>query len=341
MKWNSRQLVPTLTADKLPPVMFVFGDDSGQVRKLSAIYIQSTGIDTNDPFAAEQLSTAEIAADPARLLDAIGAIPFGGGLRLITITGIGSDTPASELTALNAILKEVSVSHVQHVRIIIPAPFLDKSHALVRILEKADFAAVVRCYQESIRDLREYVTSTCTRSGKTITPPALHFFIDNQGADVGITQLELTKIILYTHDATQIELEDVVTTLSGAPAQNIFNLCDSIGQRDKTAVNTYLQQLVDADEDMNMVFALAVRHLRRVLAVKESVAGGMVEKDALRALRPPVSFGQDKFMAQVKAYPLKRLQRITQHAIDVQMQARNATVHPNLILSRALLAWAS
>lgn len=340
MKWNARQLVPTLSADKLPPVMLVFGDDSGQVRRLSTVYTTATGIDTNDPFAAEQLSTVDIAAEPSRFMDAIGAIPFGGGLRLIRINGIGNDTPASELKALTSLFKDVNVANMQHVRIIIPAPFLDKNHALVRVLEKAEYAAVIRCYQEGIRDLRQYVTHTCSQQGKTISPAALQFFVDNQGADVGITQLELAKVLLYTQGKPQIDIDDVLASLAGAPAQNVFNLCDSIGKRDSKAVNAYLHQFVDADEDINMVFALAVRHLRRLLTVKEGIEAGLGQKEALSALKPAVTFGQDKFMAQVNQYPLKRLQGITSRALEVQAQARNATADAGLLFTRTLLAWA-
>lgn len=74
--------------------------------------------------------------------------------------------------------------------------------------------------------------------------------------------------IIANSDKDEVLLEDVHDQLDQVLDLNIFNLTDSLSQRDtKTAMNTYLYMAKDIDEIFK-IFYMLVRHIRNLIGVK-------------------------------------------------------------------------
>ncbi|MDD9912397.1 MAG: DNA polymerase III subunit delta [Alphaproteobacteria bacterium] len=340
MKWNQRDLNTALNKAPaaLPSLVLIYGDDSGVVRQASEKLLAHTGVDLTDPFAADRLDITDIAAEPARLLESATTVPLLGGQKVIKVEGVTGDLGAAPITALSNAVKSCLAEDLRDVTIIIPAPRVGKDTALARNVEKSKTAAALRCFQDSIRDLGAYIRSTLQQSGKRLEGDAQALLTENLGADRDITQRELEKLVIYVGDAEVITVEDVAACLADAPASNVFKLCDAVGQRDTKQVDTLLSLLLEEGEDPNMLFTMVVRHLRRVLQVREALNAGQNQNVALKSVKPPVLFGQDVFMAQVNRYPLPRLRQVVNRAVTTQYQTRELALPPELHFRRSILA---
>lgn len=74
--------------------------------------------------------------------------------------------------------------------------------------------------------------------------------------------------IIANSDKDEVLLEDVHDQLDQVLDLNIFNLTDSLSQRDtKTAMNTYLYMAKDMDEIFK-IFYMLVRHIRNLIGIK-------------------------------------------------------------------------
>ncbi len=74
--------------------------------------------------------------------------------------------------------------------------------------------------------------------------------------------------IIANSDKDEVLLEDVHDQLDQVLDLNIFNLTDSLSQRDtKTAMNTYLYMAKDIDEIFK-IFYMLVRHIRNLIGIK-------------------------------------------------------------------------
>ena len=337
MKLTPRQLAGAL-ARQLPPLLLIYGDDSGAVRQAAKQCLQATGVPLDDPFAADRLSVDDIVTDPGRLLSSAAQASFGGGLRLVSVEGATGAVDKPALDSLTEAVKTLLENLPADVAVVLPIPGLDAKHKLPKLVEKHTSAAAIRCFQDNARDVGQFAQETARQAGKRLHPAAQTYLQENLGADRDITLRELEKLLIYAADADEITLEDCLAVTAGAPAVNVFKLCDAVGARDRTTTDRMLHVLVEEGEDLNMVFMLVVRHLRRLLRVKEALAAGESENAALRALQPPVLFGQPEFLAQVHRYPLPRLQNLAAYAFETLKNARSGVVPETLVFTRAILS---
>ena len=342
MKWSPAQLESALRvgANKLPPMVLIFGDDSGAVRQASLRLLKHTGIDLQDPFTADRIDIDDLCETPAKLAESAGTISLLGGLRLIKIEGVTGDLPKNTLDKLKAAVAGCLELTLKDVFIIIPAPRLNNTHALVKMIQKSKQAAVLRLYQENIRNIHDHIAQTLKKEGKNISIDARNILAENLGMDKDITENELEKLIIYIGNKDNITADDVLACLADAPAANVFKLCDAVGNRDVKQAETLISLLMEEGEDPNMLFTMVIRHLRRLLEVQEKIKTGTDDNSAMRSLSPPVSFGQREFMQQVRKNPLRRLQMAAGRAVKIQYQTRNMSIPPELHFKRTILALA-
>ena len=340
MKWTQKQLNSALNGDpsSLPPVILIYGDDSGAVRQASQRVLDHTGVDLDDPFAADRLDAADLASEPAKLAESAGTVSLMGGVRVIKVEGLTGDLPANTLTGVANAVKGCLETPLKDVVIVIPAPRVGKDHALAKAVEKDKQAAGLRCFQDSIRDLGAYISQTMRAAGKNIQSNAQALLVENLGADRDITLQELNKLITYVGKADTVTEEDVAACLADAPATNIFKLCDAVGGRNRKQVDTLVALLLEEGEDPNMLFTMVIRHLRRLLEAKEYIQQGRSESDAMRALSPPVLFGQQDFSSQLRAMSLPRLQQVVSRALEAQFDVRDDALPPEVHFRRSILA---
>jgi DNA polymerase-3 subunit delta len=340
MKWPLRQLESQLNqaVELLPPLLLIYGDDGGAVRQAAQNIIARTGVEMEDPFAADRLDGTDLAAEPQKLMESAGTVSLMGGLRVVRVEGISGDVSAATLGGVAAAVKACLEVPLQDVVIVIPAPGLGKDHALVKAVEKDKKAVAVRCFQDNVRDLGTFVRSFMQEQGKTLQPAAQALLVENLGADRDVTRREVEKLALYVGEQKEITREDVLACLADAPAANVFKLCDAVGAREAATVDRLLTLLLDEGEDANQLFNMVVWHLRRILQVREAMEQGQTPTAALKTLQPPVMFGQDAFLSQVQRTPLPRLRLVVQRALELQFQTRDLALPPEVHLRRGMLA---
>ena len=77
----------------------IYGPDAGLVRERAAKLLKQVAGDARDPFKVAKLSPQDITQDLARLADEAAAIPFGGGRRVVWITGAEDNVSAALASA--------------------------------------------------------------------------------------------------------------------------------------------------------------------------------------------------------------------------------------------------
>ncbi len=131
----------------------------------------------------------------------------------------------------------------------------------------------------------------------------------------------------------------MLSVVAAAPSANLFKLCDAIGLRQKKEVDRYLELLEQEGTDMVMLQAQVMRHMKRLLVVKEKMEQGLSSQDALKALKPPVmSFAQAGFMRQVNSHSLVRLRKTADVFYKMQLESRQGALPPELVIKRAILS---
>ena len=338
MKWYPNQLEQACKRGDIPFLLLIYGEDTGRVRTLGQQALDAYGVDGDDPFASDRLSVEDLLQEPGRLLDVAGTVSFGGGKRLIRVHGLTGDLRKDELEKVKVALEFCLAESLQDVLILCPAPTVEATSGLVKLVEKDPRAAAVRCFHDSTRDMGAVINGYFRERGKSIAPDAAHWLLENLGNDRAVTLSELDKVDLYTGEQSTVTIDDVLAVVAGAPSVGVFRLCDALGNRDKPLADKLLQALIAEGEDETFITSMVYRHFDRLRQCKEHMEAGSSVQDAMKALRPPVNFGKDVFAQQVQRQPLKRLQNLHAHIFSLQHESRQGNVPPSLATVRKLLA---
>lgn len=339
MKWDKRQYQAALKGDKTPPFICIYGEDSGVVRSAADKLAQSLCPDLNDPFLSDKLSLEDILEDPSTLLDAAGTMSLMGGTKLIRLSGVNAECTAPQLKKVQAAIESLLESPLDASVVLMTAAGLDNKASLIKSLEKSAQAACLRLYPDTAKDIAAVIQEIATSYNKSLAVDALLFLQENLGADRGITESEINKLCLYVGDKKEITLEDVLAVVAAAPSANLFKLCDAVGLRQKQDVDKYLELLEQEGTDMVMLQAQLLRHLKRLLIVKEKMALGLSSDQALKSLTPPVmAFAQHQFMKQVNSHSLPRLKKTVEVFYKMQLESRQGQLPPELVIKRSILS---
>ncbi|MBI1363799.1 MAG: DNA polymerase III subunit delta [Proteobacteria bacterium] len=344
MDWKARDLTTALKTapDKLPPLILVYGEDSGMVRKHVADLAKHILPDINDPFASDRISASDLVESPSLIADAAATISFGGGMRLVRLEDFAADTKGTGQGKITEAVTEALLAYADtpsaNAVVLVAAPLLDAKTALATKLARHKNAAALRVYADKAQDIGTVVNQAVQAAGKRIAADARTFLVENLGNDRGVTTAELEKLVLYTQDKDEITLADCLNVIAAAPSVNIFKLCDAIGHRDSKQVDNLLRFLAEEGEDMVYVHTMALRHIRRLLQCKERIAQGTSPMEAVKTLRPPVApFMQGDFLNQVNGMPLPRLRTALSRLEQMVEASRSKAVPADLILRRGLL----
>ncbi|PKP56540.1 DNA polymerase III subunit delta, partial [Candidatus Atribacteria bacterium HGW-Atribacteria-1] len=113
-----------------------------------------------------------------------------------------------------------------------------------------------------------WIKSKFMQSNKIITQEALFYLQSIVGSDLGRLFNEIEKIDIYTKDQKIIEKEDVMITMGGSEAVNIFKVLDSVGDKDiKNAIDG-LVKLNQGNLHHLSIFAMIYRQIKLILQTK-------------------------------------------------------------------------
>lgn len=338
------QLDATLRQSK-PAVLLLWGDDAGAIRQSAQAAVAASGIDVDDPFASEKLTLTDLLSQPSRLAESATTLSFGGGRRLIQLTGVGGEESASHVAALTDAVKGLmDQPDLSGALVILPIPHvLEKSSALVKAIEGHPNGLSVRFFLPTARDLAQWLQGALSAAGKRPDGDAMALLTDSLGADREQAQREVEKLLLYVGEADTITAEDVRASLSGAVPADAFRLTEAVASRDVRNTDRLIRLLTEEGEDLNTAFSLTINHLAKLRTAQALKQQGKTDDELLQAagkFKAPPS-AKAAYLQQVKVYPANRLATLPTYALETLAAARSGTLDGHLVLSRALLALAT
>lgn len=324
MKIASKQFsynIKNNSAEDLPKVSLIFGDDSGLVKALANDMLKK--VSNGDELALERISANSIIDQPSVLFDSALAVSMFSSLKVILIDDFID--LGQKVKKLNENLAELldMQDQLDQTYIIIPALGIDNSSSLVKKYEKDSQAACVRCFVDSNFDLKKVILEYFADKNKSVDTKALIYLQNSLGNDRMITMQELDKLDLYTLNKADISLQDCLDCIVSADSVNVFKFCDSIGLKNKNNAQKYLFILAEEGYDYAMVLSSVVRHLKRLLIVKSNAEKNQSPvASEMGKLRPPVFFGKDEFAQQVENFTLEELDSAVFGFMQLQTKTR-------------------
>ena len=169
-------------------------------------------------------------------------------------------------------------------------------------------------------------------SGKEISVQALNIFQEAGGNDLLRISTELDKLITYIGSKKIIEASDVLEIVSQRGLLTIWNLLDSIAQRDKIKALTALKMLLDDEEFPGGIINMMARQFRLLLQVKELSKNGASNEKIAGSLGYKDSRYTGKLIEQGKSFTDSNLRKNLKYLIKADLDIKTSRLPAGIIL---------
>jgi DNA polymerase-3 subunit delta len=159
-------------------------------------------------------------------------------------------------------------------------PKLDGRRKLVKTVKKGGRL----CEFKKIygRALREWIEAEAESLGKRLPSRGAGFLEGIVGNDLGALRNALVNASLYVGEADAIKLESLERVVSGNRQEALWDLLDAVLERSPEDVQRNLAMLYRQESKPISVLFLAMRRVRQISAVQDSMDEGLSQDDALR-----------------------------------------------------------
>ena len=133
------------------------------------------------------------------------ALPAFGGIRLVMVTGAGTEMLSAVKNCLTGLNPDA--------RLIIRATDVNTRHALVTLCDKDTQCASMGCYPDNERSISDLARAVFAADNITVEPDGLSILTERLGADRQASRSELEKLTLLAGPNGSLSRGDIEETL--------------------------------------------------------------------------------------------------------------------------------
>ena len=317
MKIAPAQIENFLTST--PPTCRVFlfyGPDEGMNRMRAQSVIRKKLGEKPDPFALVEFQAGELSDDPARLLDEIQTLPFGGDRKVIYIR------QASE--NLTAVITQAIESCPKFSTLILEAGELSPKSALRQAVESADSAAAIPAYDDEGRGLEKFIRDFMAASGTKLSGDAMPALLSLLSANRMVNRQELEKLLLYIEPINIVTEQDVESALAAQTNLGLDDVVYAAFSGDAKTAAAGLQVLRGEGMSGIPILRALSRHAMRLHWVLSMIQAGSNRDEAIKMLRPPVFFKKLRaFEHHLRLWPMPGLLRLSNRLLAAEISSKS------------------
>jgi DNA polymerase-3 subunit delta len=196
------------------------------------------------------------------IINKTSTFPVGAEKRLVIVYDVDKLTP-SDKDLLISYLKGIPESSC----LVLVAAQLDKRKKFFLDLEKT--AIVVEFPKLYDNQIPSWISNRVKAHGKSIKKEAIGVLQNWAGNSLPDLANEIEKLLLFTGDKSIISAEDVEKVAGYTGANDIFQLLNSVGQKNTKQALEVLNNLFSYGEPPGTIIHWLTEHLIRLLKVKE------------------------------------------------------------------------
>jgi DNA polymerase-3 subunit delta len=167
--------------------------------------------------------------------------------------------------------------------------------------------------------LNEWVKKEINKQGRKIENQAIDLLTSSVGSDLWQMKNEIDKLISYKQNKI-ITSDDINLLVKSKIDENIFNLVDALGTKNKKLALKLLNDQLENKTPWTYLIAMIIRQFRILLQVKSSVPNLSFHPFVLR-----------KAQAQAQNYSLEELKNIYQRLLKIDVQLKTSQIDPRVL----------
>ncbi len=252
------------------------------------------------------------------IIDLADTLPFLAERRVILIEDSGFFKSSDE--DMSEYLKSIPESTC----LIFVESEVDKRSKTYKALVKA--GGECNCETPNEQMLTTWILSKIKKEGKNISGNTMNLFLSMTGMDMTRISSELEKLLSYTLHKDVIESEDVLEVVSGQINNHIFDMVESIGNKNqKKALELYYELLALREAPMK-ILSLITRQFRLIWEINDLASHGEREASIAKIEGIP-GFAVRKYIAMAKNFSKKELISGMEEGLNLEEEFKTGRIN--------------
>ncbi len=282
----------------------------------------------------------------SNLISELQTPPFGFEKKLIIVKdtelfkkiGKKKSQDVSDLIEKNARYISENIDSIKDFNVVVFLEEEIEKNALYKIIEKEGI--VCEFQTEKLPDLAKRIKFICTSYKVNIDNVTLNYFIDVCGTNLQDLINEIRKLIEYVGENGTISQDDIDKLSIKQFESVIFDLTDSLGQKNVTKSLEVLKNLIYAKEPVQKILITLYNHFKKLYTVKLCEK---YKKDILQNLnlKPNQTFLVSKYKKQANYFSEETLKNILFAFIKLDENYKNGNVDLNIGLETVICGYCS
>jgi DNA polymerase-3 subunit delta len=202
---------------------------------------------------------------------------------------------------------------------------LPAAHAVLKWAEEHPALAYVRAFVPPKGSaLPGWITTRAKAEGGEFTPQAAQMLASVVGDDLRLLAQEIVKLLTHANFARPVTPEDIAALTPESVYTNIFDMVDSIGNRDGARAMRLLRKTMEQG-NVGGVFAMIVRQFRLLLLAREALDGGTPAAHLASALDVH-PFVAQKLASQARNFRLGALEDLYRRLRDIDEEVKTGRI---------------
>ena len=317
--------------DPTRPALLIYGQDAMRVALKRAEAVKAlVGDHAEEEMRLTRLPGADLRKDPAALLDAVKAVGFFPGPRVVLV----DDAPDASAPAIAAAIAEWKTGDAA---IVVAAGGLSKGSALRKLFEPHPSAVTAPIYDDPPGE--EEITRWLREAGLADVPrDAMRDLVAlSRALDPGDFRQTVQKIALYKlGDDSPLSPSEIALLAPATIEAEVDDLIDCVAERRAKEFGALMRRIEGQGILPVTLCIAALRHFRALHAASSDPGGPAA---GIGRLRPPV-FGprRDRMIRQAQDWGMRALEDAIHQLIDTDLTLRSASKAPAMaVMERTLL----
>lgn len=186
--------------------------------------------------------------------------------------------------------------------------------------------------------LKNWIVKTAEEKGGRIDGAAVNALAERVGSDLWQMNNELDKLLSLSSEGVSLEL--VQEFVKGKDDENIFNLTDAIGAKNKKLGLRLLSEQLRSGANINYIITMLARQFRMLLEVKDYMVKSGSSYISAQTISRDLkihSFVAGKLLAQVKLYEMENLKRLYSRILDIDLKSKTTSISMELLLDMLVI----
>ena len=316
------EFIKSIEKGDIRPLYYLYGEESYLIEKgVKQLLSSLVSADLRDfnlnVYYGNECTGDDIAA-------AAQTLPMFAEWRVVQVKN-SDKLSASALEALAAYVQNPSPSTC----LILQGEKIDqRKKFFVEMKKKGELVEFKRLYENQ---LLPFIRSEAAEQGKKFQPAAAELLVCLSGNNLQDLVSQIEKIILYAGSRDIIELDDVKAVVSDTRVDSVFELANSLGEKDLDKALRNLHALMYDGEAPLLILAMLTRHFRQLWKVRELVERKVPSQEIGKAAGVHPYFLQG-IVRQCKNYRVAELREVFEKFFALDIALKSGSAKPALLL---------